>query len=409
MNPSATELRLQNRADRREIVHRKAEDLLGERGEDNLSDTDRKQLELYREERSMLDDEIVELLADKEANDKAAEQSRLIRQALLDQGDVDGDGPVYKTMAQYARDVILTRESTVCGEVQTQFGNKDALHAASSRLELLKRTPANTLSSDVAGLQPVQFIDQIFQVIDNSRPIVSSATRTTLVRGTLNYPKVTARPIVAVQDSEKTEAGNTGMNVDMEAATASTYLGGGDLSWQAINWSSPDALDLWFQLAAADYALKTEQDAAKVLTDSAFVDIISTTFGSTGTFATLLPALGAGAEAVYSNSGRIADTVYMAPDRYWYIFGLTSNAYAQFAAVSDSKVGPLNFVVSRGMDSGEIIVGDSKALLVAETDGAPVQLRVVEPAIGGLEVGIIGAFEAVVVDPGAFSLITTAS
>ena len=49
------------------------------------------------------------------------------------------------------------------------------------------------------------------------------------------------------------------------------------------------------------------------------------------------------------------------------------------------------------------------ALLVAETAGAPVELRVVEPAIGGVEVGIIGAFEAVVVDDGAFSMLTTAS
>ena len=48
-------------------------------------------------------------------------------------------------------------------------------------------------------------------------------------------------------------------------------------------------------------------------------------------------------------------------------------------------------------------------LLVAETPGAPVELRVVEPAIGGLEVGIIGGFEAVVVDDGAFANITTAS
>ena len=56
----------------------------------------------------------------------------------------------------------------------------------------------------------------------------------------------------------------------MQTATASTYLGGGDLSWQAINWSTPNALDLWFRLAASDYALKTEQDAAQVLQHSAF-------------------------------------------------------------------------------------------------------------------------------------------
>jgi hypothetical protein len=66
-------------------------------------------------------------------------------------------------------------------------------------------------------------------------------------------------------------------------------------------------------------------------------------------------------------------------------------------------------VISRGLNAGEIIVGDSAGLLVAETAGAPVELRVVEPAIGGVEVGIIGAFEAVVVDAGAFASITTAS
>jgi hypothetical protein len=65
--------------------------------------------------------------------------------------------------------------------------------------------------------------------------------------------------------------------------------------------------------------------------------------------------------------------------------------------------------VSRGLNAGEIIVGDSAGLLVAETPGAPVELRVVEPSIGGYEVGIIGAFEAVVTDNGAFATVSTAS
>jgi hypothetical protein len=61
------------------------------------------------------------------------------------------------------------------------------------------------------------------------------------------------------------------MAISMVTATASTYLGGGDLSWQAINWSTPNALDLWFRLVAADYALKTETDAATVVSASAFL------------------------------------------------------------------------------------------------------------------------------------------
>jgi hypothetical protein len=220
---------------------------------------------------------------------------------------------------------------------------------------------------------------------------------------------VSQRPVVAVQTTEKTEAGNQGMVVDMETTTASTYLGGGDLSWQALNWSTPDALQLWFDLAAADYALKTEADASQAMQHSAFTYNISTLLGSTFTFAEFLTAVAAGASDVFANSGRKADTLYTSVDRYWYVFGLTSAAFAQFATVSDAGIGPLKIVASRGMDSGVMAVGDSSALLVAETAGAPVELRVVEPAIGGVEVGIIGAFEAVVVDPGAFAMITTAS
>lgn len=116
---------------------------------------------------------------------------------------------------------------------------------------------------------------------------------------------------------------------------------------------------------------------------------------------------------MYANSGRIADTVYMAPDRYWFALGLTSDAYLSFGQSGMLGVSGesrnLNVVVSRGLNAGEIIVGDAEALLCAETPGAPVELRVVEPAIGGVEVGLIGAFEAAVVDDGAFALITTAS
>ena len=312
-------------------------------------------------------------------------------------------------MASYARDVILTGNGREASKIKGMLGDKQEMERAESAPQLLKRTPANTLSSDVAGLIPQQHIAQIFNVIDSSRPIVASASRTTLVRGVIAYPNITASPVVAVQAAEKTEAGNTGMDVVMVTSTASTYLGGGDLSWQAINWSTPDALDLWFRLAGADYALKTEQDAAQALQHSAFSNNIASPLAATPTFAQFMTAVGAGYAEVFANSGRLADTIYMAPDRFGYMLGLTSDAFTQFTSVSQSGVGPLNVVVSRGMDSGVIAIGDNEALLVAETAGAPVELRVVEPAIGGVEVGIIGAFEAVVVDDGAFTMLTTAS
>lgn len=409
---NALETRLQGRVDRRELVQNKHEALLVEKEDGALSDTDKKQIEMYREELAEIDVEIEQLVADKEAADKAAETSKQLHRARLGaMSDVDenGEGVIYRTMAEYARDVILTRDTQTAGMIQARVGDKGELAAAEARLDLLKRVPANTLSSNVAGLTPQQHIAQIFQVIQTARPIVESAQRAPLERGVLSYPKVTTRPVVAVQVNQKAEAGNTGMVIDMQTETASTYLGGGDLSWQAINWSTPNALDLWFRLVASDYALKTETDAATVVSANAFLNNIASTLAAAPTFAQFMTAVGAGYAEVYANSGRLANTIYMAPDRYGYMLGLTSDAFSQFTQVSGQGVGPLNVVISRGLNAGEIIVGDKDGLLVAETPGAPVELRVVEPAIGGVEVGLIGAFEAVVVDNGSFALITTAS
>jgi HK97 family phage major capsid protein len=410
---SQLETRLQNRIERRDMVQAQHEELLRERGEGDLSDADKKQIEVWRGAISDLDQEIEQLTDDVEAHKRAAERSKALVRARLGstQGvDQDGDGIVYRDFYTYARDYVLTRDLNTTAGLAKQWARDDQeVMAMRQRLDLLKRTPANTLSSNVAGLTPAQHIAQIFQVINNERPLVASARRTTLERGQLTYPVVTQRPVVAVQGTEKTEAGNQGMIIDMLTATASTYLGGGDISWQAANWSTPDALQTWFDLAAADYALKTEQDAAQALQHSGFTYNISSTLSGSYSFANLMTAVGAGYSDVFTNSGRIANTVWMAPDVFGYLLGLTSNAFTQFTNVSGSNVGPLNIVVSRGMDSGVAVVGDSAGLLVAETAGAPVELRVTEPAIGGFEVGIIGAFEAVVVDPGAFAMITTAS
>jgi hypothetical protein len=48
------------------------------------------------------------------------------------------------------------------------------------------------------------------------------------------------------------------------------------------------------------------------------------------------------------------------------------------------------------------IMGDQSAFLVGETPGAPVEMRVVEPNIGGMQLGVIGAFKAKVFDPARF-------
>ena len=419
MNESQAERTLQLRVDAREEVHSKQEQLLRELDGATPSENQAELLRKYRSDLKYFDEEINTWSDQVDADRKSREKSEQIRRAsLAARGadvDVNEDGVVYRTMAAFARDVLLThKDRHVRAQVDGNI-SPDEVKRAAQRLEALERTPATTLTSDLAGLNPPQHIAQIFQVIDSSRPLVSAAgIKANLNKGTVTYPQVDGTPVVDVQATQKTEAGNVGMDISLVTANATTYLGGGNISWQAIEWSDPNALDLWFRYAAASYALETEQDAATVVSASAFLNNISSTLGATPTYVELMAAIGAGGGEVYANSGRMANAVIMAPDRYWYTVGLATDSPFGLGGgsggISLSSDRPaLRLIASRGLNSGEIIVGDLDGLLVAETAGAPVRMFVSEPAIAGVEVGLVGAFEAAVVDDGAFALITTAS
>jgi hypothetical protein len=413
-----TERTLENRIAAREHVHAQMEALLGELDGKMPDETQDGVLKRHRGDLAKYDDEILRLSEQVDADRIAAKRSEEIRRAAqvaAGVADTDEDGIVYRTMASYARDVLLTHtDKHIRAQVDSEV-SQDEIRRAQERQELLKRTPATTLTSDLAGLNPPQHIAQIFQVIDSSRPLVQAAgVKANLNKGTVTYPQVDGTPVVDVQSTQKTEAGNVGMDISMVTKTATTYLGGGNISWQAIEWSDPNALDLWFRYAAASYALETEQDAASVVSTSAFLNNIASPLGATPTFVELMAAIGAGGGEVFANSGRMANAVIAAPDRYWYMMGLATASPFGFGGTSggisvSSDRPALRLIASRGLNAGEIIVGDLDGLLVAETPGAPVRMFVSEPAIAGVEVGLVGAFEAAVVDDGAFSLITTAS
>lgn len=420
MNETQAERTLQLRVDAREQTHALQEQLLREIDGNNPTDAQRDQLTKYRRDLAFYDGEINEwsdqVDADREAR-KKSEQIRRATNAARGVADIDEDGrTVYRTLGQQALDMVMTSKAQYARtHVQSAGVPREEVERAAHRLEAVERIPATTLTSDIAGLSPPQHIAQIFQVIQTGRPLVEAAgTRVNLNKLTVTYPQLDASPVVAAQATQKTEAGNTGLDVSLVTATATTYLGGGNLSWQAIEFSDPSAFDLWFRLIAADYALKTETDAGTVVSASAFLNNIdSGLLGATPSFADLMTAIAAGGAEVYDNSGRMANAVIMAPDRYWYAVGLTSDsslAFGQTGALSiNGETRNLRVIVSRGLNAGEIIVGDMDGLLVAENEGAPVRMFVSEPAIAGVEVGLVGAFEAAVVDDGAFAAITTAS
>lgn len=317
----------------------------------------------------------------------------------------DDGTPVYRTFAQYARDVIVSRFDPIA-----------ALAGAGSRdvaMERLSRVVAHTLTSDVPGLIRPQYLDQVAQIIDKSRPIVDSSRKVGLTSGKLSYPSVTQRPIVGKQTAEKTEGPSQTMQVVFVDVVADTYMGVGNLSWQAINWSTPDALALWFDLAAEQYAIQTEAATGTVL--AAATVMAAPAVPATPGLSDWVGAIVAAAATIYATSRRRADTVFADIVSGYSIMGEVSNVSPVFLpaggfslATGTGTIGGLRLVISPGLPAKTVVVGDSSSLLAAETTGAPVELRAVEPAIGGMEVGVIGAFVSKITDVNAFRKLTVA-
>ncbi len=417
-----TKMRLERIGDERDRTASKLEDLLSNAEDEQreLNSFEQEQAEKYRTQIGDYEQEIISLATDVERNTTATDVSSVLRRDEADRKRHEvATGSVYRSFAQYARDAIVIKYPEVASLASNAMHMRmdDLLGEAKDRVE---RAVTHTLTSDIPGLLPPQHIAQIMDLINSSRPVVESARHVDLDRGSLTYPQITGRPTVVEQTTQKTEAGTAGMDVALNTMTAKSFLGAGNLSWQAVNWSSPDALQLWFDLAAEAYARETEEYACDVLEDSTAgtVGTASGRLGTAGTesFAQWRAGIIAGISAAYTNtSGRArTNTLYLSANRFFQLAGLGSDQTLQMSAVGNLDIGSmtgtyagLRVVGSYGFDQDTAIVGDSSAFLVAETPGAPVQMRVVEPSIAGMEVGVIGAFAAVVFDPLRFQFLST--
>ena len=396
-----TKVRLERLLDERAMNNNLQESVVQAVNESEAKAPDEIQTQMlanYRQRAAEIDEE-VEQLQESLEREKASEQASKKARSWLagaESGIEIEDGVTqYREFAEYARDVMITKYD----QIAALAGGEQARQAAAERKN---RAPVNTLSSNLAGLQPPQYLAQIMDVIDKSRPIVATSKSVSLQRGQLTYPRIAQRPQVSLQSTEKTEGGTANMQIDMVTVNAQTYIGGGDLSWQAVSWSSPDALALWFDLAGEAYAVATETRAAAVLGSAAALGGTATTLISgTSTFDNVMAAIVSGAKTVYTNSRAAADTLWVSPDVFYYIASLTSANSAKLVSEGSlsltgqsGSVAGIRVVMSPGLATGKAYIGDSRAFIVAENAGAPVELRVVEPAIGGYEVGVIGAFAA---------------
>lgn len=378
------------------------------------SDAERDLVARYRSRLDELEPQIVDAVADVERRQAARDASALIRAGstspvLAPAGDVvptapAGDAvPVYRTFAEYARDALICRFDMIAGAA----GGRAIRDAAGERLE---RAVVHTTTADVPGLLPPQHISQIMQLISRRRPLVEATRRLALSAGKITYPRITSKPTVGKQPAEKQEGASTELTVIMVEKVAVTFLGAGNLSWQTIQWSTPDALALWFDLAAEDYARKTEAETGAIF--GAGFDTPPVAVASDD-LAGWMGAITAAAGQVYAATGRTANVIAAAPDVGFALLGLVGATSPVFLSTGGGNlqtqtatIAGLRLVITAGLAPGTVVVGDFDAILTAETAGAPVELRAVEPSIGGLEVGVIGAFLVELVEEAAFVPLT---
>ena len=419
-------MRLERLADEREKLGEKIEDTLKlaeDEGRD-LDDMEQQHLTKYRERYTDLESEIVQLAADIERVEGQREVSALLRPDTEEVGPAprfharaktheNPIGAIYRTFGEFARDQLIMSDKYGSKILPLVGGDPAAARAQAE--ERLERTLQNTTSTTVSGLIQATHLTEIMDIIDSSRPVVASGRKVPLDRGSLTYPVIGTRPTVTLQSSEKTEAGTVGPTVSSATLTANTYLGGANISWQAVNWSSPSVLDLYFQLAGEAYARQTEAVACEAVETSNIgtVGTASNRLGTAGTetYGQWRAAVGAGLAAIYSaTSGRHrTNTLYLSADRFFALATLATTDVTALSPIGQLDIANmsgnffgLNVVGSYGFDTNTAVIGDSGALLIGENQGNPVEMRVVEPSIGGWEVGLIGAFNAVVFDVNRF-------
>lgn len=394
---------LQRLVDERTHLHESVDAVLASANDEERdpSEAETELLQRHRGRLEALEPQIEELLRTEETRQSAADARRFLtrvspRPEAPAEGEPEGQ-PVYRNFGQFARDEIIRRYPVIAARA-----GAGAVEAAESRLE---RAVAHTLTADIPGLLPAQHMAELIGVINKVRPVVSASRTIGLNAGKLTYPQIDQRPIVGEQTAEKTELPSQKMMVSLQEATAKVYGGAGNLSWQDIAWSNPDALALWFDLAAEAWAIQTEDVATSALEGISGTPIPVASADLAGWMAAISQAAG----EIYANSGRRPDTLATGIAVGYALLGMVGAEAPVFVAAGSGNLGAgtgnvagLQLVISAGFSADYAVIGDFSQLLTAETPGAPVELRAVEPSIAGFEVGVIGAFLAKVIDAEAF-------
>lgn len=317
------------------------------------------------------------------------------------------EGVEYRTAGQFLADYYHSR-----------MGDR----AAADRLEVFTRAAAHQTTADNPGLLPERIVEPVINGVDTMRPLVSALGVTDLGPGSWAYARVTQQAQVGAQSGgEKTELASRKMTVTKTSITGTTYGGYVNISQQDIRRTAGGITDMVIDSLQGQYAIETEDALATALAaggTNSTVDIPSSSPTAYAVLQAVWGAVGQGAAALRTaNIPRGRLVLAVAPDKMGIIGPLFSNQVLQnpiggFDADSALVQGPqggnlagITPVMVDSLASGTILMIFTGGVRVFE-DRYGV-LKVDEPSVWGMQVGVAGDFTQVILNAGAVINIQT--
>ena len=301
---------------------------------------------------------------------------------------------LWRSAGEYVHDVVTRKQ------------NPDAE-------QRLQRALANQVLADNVGIVPTPILGPVVNTLNTSRPFWNSVAQRPMPSGgqVFTRPIITQHTLVGKQTAEKTEIASQKMTIGKVNVTKETWGGALDISFQDRDWTDPALLQIVIDDLAGVYGQQTDNAAV-----DAFVTAVtaSTPITPPVTGVNLTASIAAAAGLVYAAVNRMPDTMWVSPDVFGLLAGLTdTTGRALFASIgatnASGAITPtsytgnlygLNLVVDANMAVKTAIVGVSQMTEVYEQVGG--QLSVTEPVILGFTVAYYGYVAYCTPLPGAF-------
>lgn len=169
-----------------------------------------------------------------------------------------------------------------------------------------QRDLADIITADNPAFMPIQYQQEMIGIIDPARRFMASTRRINMPESglTLSFPRITQRPTVAEQTTQKAEVSSQEVHTDTVTKNVRTFAGAGDLSIQLLRRSSPQFLDFYLELLGEAYAQATDNAAVDAL-------LAASPTAGTGDFDPEAPFYG----EAFENAVTVGRSLI--PDRIW--------------------------------------------------------------------------------------------